>query len=157
ELLIDKSIIINGPGASALSIMSGSRAFEVFQGNSTISGLTIRGCSVTGTNAAYQLDGEEVRGGAILNWSTLRIIDCVISNNLAQGGTGGETTTYYAGNGGDAYGGGIANFGFLYLTRCLLANNSAIGGLGGEATDGGEPGYNGNAYGGSLYNRGSAY
>src|SRR5262245_55645678 len=158
ELLIDKNIIINGPGASALGLMSASRAFQLVQGNSTISGLTIRGCSVTGTNAAYQLDGEEVRGGAILNWSTLRIVDCVISNNVAQGGNGGETANYWAGNGGDAFGGAVANFGFLYLTRWLLANNSAIGGFAGEATDAeGNPGYYGNAYGGSLYNRGSAY
>jgi hypothetical protein len=106
ELVINKSLTIQGPGASQLTVNGNqrSRIFEVDGTNSvSLSGLTlIDGFGVAGGKAK---SGE---GGAILNFATLTVNDCTISNNLAT-----------------QYGGGIFNVGTLMVNGCSISNNVA--------------------------------
>jgi hypothetical protein len=159
ELVLNKNLIINGPGASTMALVAGPgfRAIHVTSANSTISGFTIRDGQVTGAPGAVETIGAEAYGGAILNEATLNLNNVVISNNVIKGGKGGSTVNGFAGEGGGGHGGGVANLGLLVLNRCTLAGNSALGGDGGEATGSGTAGGGGLAEGGSLYNSGNAY
>src|SRR5207249_9186013 len=72
ELLIDKDLIISGPGASSLliqrSIASGTpdfRIFDVLAGKVTISGLTVS-------------NGRDDDGGGIYNQADLKLTDCAV-------------------------------------------------------------------------------
>jgi hypothetical protein len=120
ELVIDKNIIINGPGPNSLgvfqSLQTSSRIFHVMPGSSvTISGLAVSGG-----------DGGEQGGGGILNdHATLTIRDTTVRGNRA----------YYAGGGiyNDPSNGGSAT---LTITNSIVSDNVAgfsdIGGGGGE-------------------------
>jgi parallel beta-helix repeat protein len=87
QLLINKSLTIQGPGAGELAISGGnsSRVFEVVSSNTNVllSGLTI----TQGNGAGGGPDGD---GGGILNLggSTLTISGCTLSNNRALSGGG---------------------------------------------------------------------
>jgi hypothetical protein len=159
ELGLDKDFIINGPGASALALVAypGQRVMQVYAGKVTISGLTFRDGYVAGTKGPPQIEGMEAYGAAIANLGDLSLIDCVISNNIVQGGPGGDTVDGTAGNGGPALGGGVYNSSLLTMTRCRLVNNSAIGGDGGLPSGRGYNGQGGLGYGGALFNGGTAW
>jgi hypothetical protein len=159
ELALNKNLIINGPGASAMTLEGapGFRAIHVTSGNSTITGISIRNCQVTVPTAPFETMGSDAFGGAVLNESVLNLASVVISNNVIKGGKGGSTDHGFGGEGGGGQGGGVANFGLISLTRCTLANNFATGGDGGDAAVGGVAGAGGIGYGGSLYNIGNAF
>ena len=159
QMILDRDIIINGPGALVMSITPdyGQRVFQVDSHKTVIYGLTFRDGLVFGEDAASGAAGGNERGGAILNSGDLSLFDCVISNNIVQGGAGGDMNGGFAGNGGIGRGGGIANFGTLALTRCTLATNSALGGLGGLSDNPDNDGYGGDALGGGLYSEGSVH
>jgi hypothetical protein len=159
QMILDRDIIINGPGASLMSITPdfGQRVFQVDSHKTVIYGLTFRDCLVFGEDASSGADGGNERGGAILNSGDLSLFDCAISNNIVQGGAGGDMNGGFAGNGGIGRGGGIANFGTLALTRCTLATNSALGGLGGLSDNPDNDGYGGDSLGGGLYSEGSVH
>jgi hypothetical protein len=158
ELVLNKSLTIQGPGAGELSISGGikgargvvesySRVFEVIgtSTNVTLSGLTITNGNGRGFDGGV--------GGGILNYgSTLTLSGCIVSNNrgLQQGGGGianlGGTldlvNTTLSGNmandvnvGGD--GGAVYNAwrGRVSMTDCTLSNNSASGVGGAVWTD----------------------
>jgi hypothetical protein len=160
ELVLNKSLTIQGPGASQLAISGGaplrgfnvhaSRVFEVIGSgtNVALSGLTITDGNGRGFDSGV--------GGGILNidGSTLTVSDCIVSNNrgLQQGGGGianlGGTldlvNTTLSGNmandpnvGGD--GGAVYNAwrGQVSMTDCTLSNNSAGGEGGAVWTDAG--------------------
>jgi hypothetical protein len=112
--------------------------------------------------------GGDAMGGGVYNGRTaglppnpnapaeLTLIDCAVSENLAEGGSGGAA----GGNGGNALGGGIANFNpapplpgapLLWLQGTLVTGNSAVGGLAGTG------GANGAGVGGGLYNQLTAF
>ena len=104
ELLIDKDLIIAGPGASNLLIQRSTdpgtdnfRIFDVFGNNVTISGLTVS-------------NGREYVGGGIFAVGDLTLNDCVISGNVAT-----------------ESGGGIANLSQRTLNNCIIRGNSAAG------------------------------
>jgi hypothetical protein len=132
ELLVDKSVTINGAGADVLAVDGNtvSRVFRiVFSGETVaISGFTIRN-GHTGT-AGGGIDNE--------NNATLTITNCTISGNSAGlgGGTfnGGMltiTSTTISGNtasnGGAAYNSGG---GTLTITNSTVSSNSASSGGG---------------------------
>src|SRR5262249_29759973 len=82
ELLLNRTVIINGPGGSGLSLVGapGKRAMHV-TGNITISKLTVRDCQVTGVTGPAETIGYDAYGGAIFNdRGALYLTDMVISN-----------------------------------------------------------------------------
>jgi hypothetical protein len=107
ELILDKNLTIQGPGANALEIrrnaaMSDFRIFNISLGvRASISGLKI-------SNGRVNSDG-----GGILNRGTLTIANSVISGNSATG-IGSQ-------------GGGINNQGALTITDSLVSGNSVTG------------------------------
>jgi hypothetical protein len=137
ELLINKSLTINGPGASQLSINGGglSRVFEVAGGvQATLAGLTITGGD--GHAAVVGASRYDNSGGAILNWGTLTVSSSTVSGSSANETGGG---IYSAGtltvsnsivSGNTAYrAGGIYSSGTATLTGCTLTNNTGSGGF----------------------------
>jgi hypothetical protein len=143
ELLIQKNLMIAGPGASQLTISGNqtSRAFELaskYQLN--LSGLTIsNGDGVFAAGSSYNTNGK---GGGIFNSGTLTVSNCVISGNSASIGGGGifnqgtltvSSNSVLTGNSSSKYGGGIYNYGFSGVT--VTVNNSTLSGN--HAVDGG--------------------
>src|SRR2546421_145197 len=147
ELLIDKSLTIQGPGAGTLTISgnNSSRVFEIsLNQTANLSGLTIANGQVAGSNGTN-------KGGGILNAGNLTIDSCTISNNTSTGsgsinfaggifnatGTLNITNSTVSGNsavgGCTTEGGGITNGGTLTITTSTVSNNSArdAGGCGG--------------------------
>jgi hypothetical protein len=127
ELLVNKNVTINGPGAEKLSVESTrlSRVFEIASGEIvTISGLAIN-------------NGQAVVGGGIYNAGRLQVIGCGISDNeageLRENGLGGgiynatgaEITVInstISGNGADQ-GGGIYNGGLMHIANTTVSDN----------------------------------
>jgi hypothetical protein len=135
ELLVDKSVTINGAGADVLAVdgNSTSPVFQIASGETvTISNLTIRNgrddfsgggisngdgatstitnCTVSG-NSAGGIQGE---GGGIFNGGTLTISNSTVSGNTV-GSAGGVT--------GD--GGGVFNGGTLTVVNSTVSGNAA--------------------------------
>ena len=144
ELLIDRNLSINGPGANSLTVArsNGGSFFRVFRVTNpgvtaSVSGLTISNGQLNAGNS----------GGGIYNIGTLTLNNCAISGNLVMqhgvinygGGiwnSGMLTMTGCTVNGNTAGvsfpdtagdGGGIYNVGTLDMTNCTLSANSAIG------------------------------
>ena len=114
ELLVDKSLTIQGPGAKILSV-SGSHLFRVFDVTAAapatvdISGLTIRdGKPQGGTSGG---GGILFNGGA--SFGTYRLTECEIRENDAS-------------TAGNPLGGGIDNEGGnVSIQRCAIVDNTA--------------------------------
>jgi hypothetical protein len=125
QLTLDKDLTIAGPGASVLTV-SGNGAFRVFEVTSgvtaALSGLTIAGGRVTGTN----------NGGGIYNDGTLTVTASTLSGNAADlgggihnSGTLTVTASTFSGNAVRDNGGGILNGGTLTVTASTLNGNAA--------------------------------
>ena len=124
ELDVNKSLIIDGPGADQLAVSGDgvSRVFEISSGATvTISGLLITG-------------GQAVQGGGIFNAGTLTLKDCDVAANQAAATAGG------AAQGGGIYSAG----GALTIVDSTLSDNQADGGSGAS-------GSGGNGQGGGIY------
>ncbi len=151
ELLIGKSLTIQGPGANILAVNGNavSRVFHTSNGVSAVSGLTITNGYTSGS------------GGGILNsHSTLTVSNCLVAANSAgsygggifnDGSSGGGPATFAvigstlsgnsSGGGGAIYNDGeTSGSATLMLTNCILRTNSAGAGRGGgiynDATSG---------------------
>jgi hypothetical protein len=126
QLSISNHLNIVGPGAGLLAVSGNntSRVFKIaFQRSAVISGLTICNGRVEGTNSSTG-NAEEARGGGIWNNNgSLVVNDCMISNNVALGGT----ITGGFGLAGHAFGGGIS--GSVRITNSLVVSNMALGGF----------------------------
>ena len=140
ELLVGKTVTINGPGAEVLAVdgNASSRVFHISSGKkATISGLTIRnghadnvgggienesGATLTvanttvSDNTAGSVGNPAVEGGGIYNLGTLTIVNSTVSGNAAGGISGA--------------GGGIFNNGPLTITSSTFSANTAIAGAG---------------------------
>ena len=102
ELLVDKSVTINGAGADVLAVDGNatSRVFQITSGQTvTIADLTIRNGHAPGTD-----------GGGILNDATLTITNCTVSGNTGR------------------FGGGAFNSGTLTIVNCTVSGNTAVNG-----------------------------
>jgi hypothetical protein len=140
ELLVHKSVTINGSGADVLAIdgNAASRVFEIGSGETvTIFNLTIRnglddvsgggilngdGATSTITNCTVSdnlAGGIQGQGGGIFNAGTLAIVNSTVDGNTA-GSAGGIT--------GD--GGGICNRGTLTIVNDTISGNTAISEVG---------------------------
>jgi hypothetical protein len=134
ELVINKNLTIQGPGAGLLTIASqpylngifepvnGSRIFEVDGAGTTvaISGLTLTQGGGTKLGGGYTGNPYDGYGGAILNFGKLTLSNCTLGPVVIAGVIG-------SGNTADIAGGGIANFGTLVVSGCTLSGNSAYG------------------------------
>jgi hypothetical protein len=122
ELDIVKSVTIQGPGASLLTIsgghgvttVNGVRVFAVEKNaNVTLSGLTITGGGGTAHSAIGYFTPYDNDGGGILNLGTLTVSGCTVSGN------------YVDPNSASSYGGGIYNAGTLTVTGSTISGNYA--------------------------------
>ncbi|HEX3585091.1 MAG TPA: choice-of-anchor Q domain-containing protein, partial [Candidatus Angelobacter sp.] len=151
ELLVDKSVTINGAGADVLAIDGNatSRVFQTVTGAKTvsISGLTIRNGqgaqgggienaeTVTLTIINSTLSGNTAGlGGGVFNSGTLIVINSTFSSNMAsQGGgiynSGSGTLTIsnstFSGNAAQVAGGASFNIGTLQIANTTLSDNSS--------------------------------
>jgi hypothetical protein len=153
ELLLNKFLVINGPGANLLSVQrpaAGASNFRIFNIASnviaTISGLTIAngnaasdfggGISNSGTltltNTAVYGNSAFFGGGISNGLGTLTVSGSTIAGNSATGGAGisGGTlnlvNSTISGNMASGNGGGIA-VGMVTITNSTIAGNSASG------------------------------
>jgi CSLREA domain-containing protein len=140
ELLVNKAVTINGPGANLLSVQRDASAgnFRIFNINGNfkvaISGLTIANGNVSFGNF----------GGGIFNQGgLLTLTSCAVSGNTADFGGGGISNTgtltlinsTVSGNTVRLGGGGISG-GTVNVTNSTISGNKATGGnAGGIAVD----------------------
>ena len=110
ELLINKSLTINGPGSNALTISGGgaSRVFDLPLSTSSISisNLTIANGATSGGTTGW--------GGAIENRGALTVSQCTLTGNFAQFG-----------------GGAIDDWGPLNLNGDTFTHNTTTASMGG--------------------------
>jgi len=134
ELLIGKSLTINGPGANVLSVQRGAgapnfRVFDVAAGLiATIAGLTIA-------------NGSTDFGGGILNNGTLTVLDAVVSGNSATFNGGGirnpnpgvvkVVNSTVSGNTSGINAAGLASSGTATIIGSTFSGNVASGNGGG--------------------------
>ena len=153
ELLVDKSVTINGAGADVLAVdgHATSSVFQIGSGKTvTISDLTIRngegnfgGGILNGGGATLTITDSTLSGniggfgGGIFNTGTLTIVNSTVSGNTASEGAGiynGATSTItnstFSGNAAPGAGGGCVNLGTLQIANSTLSDNSS--GLGGS-------------------------
>lgn len=135
DLVIDKNLRINGPGASNLTLSgnNSSRVFRISGGNVTISNLTISNGKASG---GY--------GGGISCQGTLTITGCTLKNNTADQGGGAIYNTTF--NGGPVViensilsgnvavvfaGGAVCSDGHMTIRSTSIFDNHAPGSSGG--------------------------
>ena len=132
-LLINKDLVIWGPGAAWLTV-DGNGAQHVFDvtasATATLSGLTIRGA--TGTSTA---SGVVNRGHLTIEACTITGNNLGIHNYLGEGGLFIESSTITENSGGHVAG-GIVNSGDLTMVNSTVSYNtsdanSVVGGGGG--------------------------
>jgi hypothetical protein len=141
QLLLNKSLDIEGPGADQLTI-SGNHASRVFQ---VASNTTVSIAGLTMANGYFRTFGDA--GAGILNQGTLTLSNSTVANNRADGSesawgggivnrgtlavlnsavTGNVTATVSGGGGA-----GIENYGTLMVVNSNVSNNNGGGGFGG--------------------------
>jgi len=105
QLLIDKDIIINGPGPNLLTVsrVSTAERFRIF---AIMSGSTVALAGLTISGGHTDAAGSSGIGNA----GVLTISNCIVSGNFSDGGTGG---------------GGIGNSGTLTIVDSVISNNRA--------------------------------
>ena len=155
ELIVNKSVVINGAGADVLAVDGNamSSVFETGPGETvSISGFTIRNGNATSGGGIFNggatiltiasstvRDNTAESGGAIFNTGSLNIISSTVSDNSALLGGGlystGTNTTItdstFSSNTASVDGGGVVNHFLLQITRCTFSNNSTGGVAGG--------------------------
>jgi len=108
QLLVNKSVTINGPGANALAVDGNyaSRVFYIGSGRDvTVSGLTV----------THGSPADLLGGGIYNDHATLTVSSCTISGNSANGG-----------GGGGIYNDGPSGSATLMVTNCTISGNSAV-------------------------------
>ncbi len=166
EIVIDKPLIIQGPGPSALTI-SGGGTTRIFR-HTTNDTVTINNVTLANGNAGGgrggAIDNEAgnlsltriiVRnntttdnGGGVINWLGGGTVDINLStfsgNSAAYGGAlfnyGGAmtvTNSTFTGNSGSVFGGALQSWTNTTLTQVTIAGNSASGSAGGIHNSGG--------------------
>ncbi len=136
ELVVNKSLIIQGLGANNLTIdgNNDSRVFNIDNASNTKIDVTIEQLTISGGNAA------DSSGGGIINQENLIVNDSIISDSLAQWG-GGISSDDYATttinnstitNNVAGSGGGVSK-----SSATTIINNSTISGNVARERDGG--------------------
>ncbi len=125
------------PGGVTIDALSGSRVFDINNGNSTDMDVTLSGMTITGGRV---LD----HGGGIRNFENLTMTSCAVTNSEAFGYVGGGiysdgdlslTNSTISGN-SSSYGGGVhISNGNLAMQGSTLAFNYAVTDAGGIFSD----------------------
>lgn len=142
-ITIDKTLTINGPGTESLTV-SGEYSTRIFN---TVSGVVeIRNISIING-----FDNLATAGGAIQNFTTLNVKNCLFSNNSSPSAFGGaiangtianptrgiitiENSTFSSNQA--SFSGAIGNFsGTVNISNSNLFNNSAANNGGAFAND----------------------
>jgi len=134
ELLINKNLTIEGPGATSLAIngQNASRVFDISSGATvTIEGLTVANGSETDCSDQLGSPLTSFGGGGILNEA-----GCTLTLN--QDTLSGNTATAIADT-VDVFGGGLLNEGSATVNSCTFSDNKVMGG-GGSSFFGGSVG-----------------
>ena len=123
-LVLDKTLLIAGPGASALAI-SGNRTQPVFTvtgSEVSLFGLTVR-------------DGRSDQGAGVFNSATLTVADCTFSGHrtftgaaIENSGGLGVYRCLFTKNHTDVYGSGIHNTGTARIVDSTFEDNDADSG-----------------------------
>jgi hypothetical protein len=150
QLLVDKSVTINGAGADVLAV-DGNATSRIFQIGSSetvaISGVTIRngvgnfgGAILNGDSATLTISSVSLRGntagfgGGTFNSGTITIVNSTVSGNMASEGggiynSGAGTLTIsnstFSGNIASEIGGGVFNIGTLRVANSTISDNVA--------------------------------
>jgi hypothetical protein len=155
---VDNCAVTNNRAAGGLAGMSinsqgalggsGNGGGICNRGNLTLTNSTVSGNYATGGDGT-DYGGGYGQGGGVFNGSSgfLKISNCAIYGNQAQGGSARQTAPYA----GDGKGGGVCNNdeyvdddqGTLFLTNSTIASNTTLYGLG--------PTHDGAAYGGGVF------
>ena len=122
QLVIDKNLTIQGPGAKLLTV-SGNNASRVFSITGPSTTVTLNDLTIA--NGQSTAASGSLGGGIYVSYSTVNLNNCAVVNNTAVGGTNSSS-----------YGGGIGNAGTMNLTNCTIAYNSASGSSIGNAAGG---------------------
>src|SRR5262245_27430180 len=156
QLLVGKSVTINGAGADVLAVDGNatSSVFQIGTGATTptvaISGLTIRngeggfgGGILNGSGATLTITNSTISGnsaafgGGIFNTGLLTIANSTVTGNTASEGGGTYSNTSLtitnstiSSNTVSSEGGGIFNLGTAAITNSTLSNNTASEGGG---------------------------
>ena len=156
ELLVGKSVTINGAGADVLAVdgNAGGSVLQIGTGAGAptvaISGFTIRngqggfgGGILNGSGATLTITDSTISGnsaafgGGIFNTGPLIISNTTVSGNTASEGGGiysnssvTITNSTISSNTGNSEGGGVVNLGTAAITNSTLSNNSASTGGG---------------------------
>ncbi|HWS87865.1 MAG TPA: choice-of-anchor Q domain-containing protein [Pyrinomonadaceae bacterium] len=149
ELVVGKSVTINGPGANLLTVSGGnaSRALGVTaSGSAQISGLSFSNGRAAGDGGAIHNAGflslvncsvnrgeaaGAGRGGGLFNGGTLKVKGTTVSGNTAAAGGGlfnagtAEISDSTVSGNTAASGGGIDNVGALTVTNSTVSGNTA--------------------------------
>jgi hypothetical protein len=141
ELLINKNLTINGPGADKLTVGSSCSDSRYFH---------IAPATVTATIFGLKMSTNCTPSGGVLNAGTLTISNSAIVGNSTQGNNGGGiansgvltiTNSTISGNStfnsNQSSGGGIANTGTLTITNSTISGNSTSLNGGGISNTGG--------------------
>ena len=135
------------------------RLLTVTNASFGVTALTLADGRFVGANGTTAPNpGQEGGGGCILNQSgTLTLVNCALTNHLAQGGNAGrDGDGYFAGNGGVGKGGAVCSLGGqVNLTNCLVVGCASAGGLG-CASPSQHQAASGPGLGGGFYLAGSA-
>jgi hypothetical protein len=148
---VSNSITLDGTGHQV--VISGGDQVRLFQVSTGVvfsaRHLTFSNGRDQGTNSTSPLSAGDGRGaGFLILGGTLNLVDCSLSNHVAQGGLGYPAQ----GPGGQGQGGAICAFGGqINLTNCVLLNNQSKGGNDYSYFDVTVPG---DAFGGAVYAQG---
>jgi hypothetical protein len=132
QLVINKSLTINGPGANLLSVQrsaaAGTSAFRIFNIgsniNASISGLTIANGTVSGDSGG----GILISGGTLnLDASTISGSSALSGGAIQNAGTLNLSNSTLSGNVAASSGGGIAGNGFTNVANSTISGNAAQG------------------------------
>lgn len=125
ELVIDKNIIISGPGPNLLSVARSSQtSFRIFH---VMPGYTI---TITGLTIKSGIGGLRGGGGILNDHANLTIDNCVVQNNVA----------FQFNSGGGIYNDGSGGSSTLTILNSTVIGNSAYsagGGIYNDADNGG--------------------
>ncbi len=174
ELVLDRDLTIEGPGAPVLAIDANyrSRVLRVASNvTASVSGLTLRqgrsseapgggiynagalsvhSCLICSNMTSLDTNGSGLPGGGVYSLGTLAMDNSAVRfNRTATGIDGGATydTGHAGGSGGD--GGGVWSSGTLSAVLCRFSDNATgNGGRGGSGRLTGGPGGSGGAGGG---------